>query len=422
MAEMDICMPKIGESVNEAKVINWLKKVGDHVKLHESILEVATDKVDSEVVAEAEGVLVALLCQVGETIHTGQVLARLDTNAKAHSPASQTVQAAVSQSESAVQNAPSKRSGRFYSPLVKAIAEKEQISDAELSQIQGSGEQNRLTKSDLLAYLAKRSQAGAQSPQQAQKHEIKPDENAKGLQVMPMPGDELIEMDRMRKLIADHMVMSKQVSPHVTAFSEADLSNLVWWRERVKNDFEQKYKEKLTFTPIFVEAIVKAIQDFPLINASISGQTIIKRAAINIGMAAALPNGNLIVPVIKHADSLNLVGLARQVNLLADKARKGQLKPDDIQEGTFTLSNVGAFGNIMGTPIINQPQVAILATGIIKKRPAVVKTQTGYSLGIADIMYLSLSFDHRVVDGALGGRFVSRVAEYLENFDTSRDI
>ncbi len=419
MALIEICLPKIGESVNEAKVINWLKKVGDYVKPNEVVLEVATDKVDSEVVAEHEGYVEALLCVVGDTVTTGQALMRL-TPPKAENAPQSPKDAPIASLPDSSNGAKSKDKGRFYSPLVRAIAEKEQISSLELANLEGSGQDKRLTKSDLINFLAMR-KADLESVVVPKATSVSTP-TSKANAPLAMHGDELIEMDRMRKLIADHMVQSKQTSPHVTAFSEADLTNLVNWREAIKSNFETIHNEKLTFTPIFLEAIVKAIKDFPLINASVDGYNIIKRKQVNIGMAAALPNGNLIVPVIKNADELNLVGLAKRVNQLADKARKGLLKPDDIQGGTFTLSNVGAFGNIMGTPIINQPQVAILATGIIKKRPSVIKTAHGYSLGIADVMYLSLSFDHRVVDGALGGRFVSRVAEYLENFDMNRSI
>ncbi|HNS11102.1 MAG TPA: dihydrolipoamide acetyltransferase family protein [Bacteroidia bacterium] len=437
---IDLIMPKMGESVAEATILKWLKKEGDHIEADEPVLEIATDKVDSEVPSPAAGILSKRLFEEGQVVKVGEVIAQLkpdnaDVGKSSPSTAGVTPVSGngdVSHSKVVPETAPlaqvstspaaagSMKSpgGRFYSPLVKNIARQEGLSVQELESIQGSGANNRLTKQDLMHHLENRSKFGGSTVKAAP---------ASAPQSLPQPiaasaggATEIIEMDRMRKLIADHMVMSKQTSPHVTSFVEADVTNLVNWRERVKNDFQKKIGEKITFTPIFIEAICKAIRDYPMVNISLDGTKIIKKNYINIGMAAALPSGNLIVPVIKNADHLNLIGLTKAVNDLANRARINKLKPEEIQDGTFTLTNVGTFGNVMGTPIINQPQVAILAAGAIRKKPAVIETPEGDTLGIRQMMFLSLSYDHRVVDGSLGGSFLKRIAEYLEGFDMNR--
>ncbi|MCO4820001.1 MAG: 2-oxo acid dehydrogenase subunit E2 [Bacteroidetes bacterium] len=437
MAQFELVMPKMGESINEATVIRWLKSEGDTVEVDEAILEVATDKVDSEVPAPEAGTITKFLCGEGDVIPVGQAVAIIETEgASASAPASAPVSAPVEQAkpveviqekiqEAQVQTVtPSNTGDRFYSPLVLNIARKEGISMSQLETLPGSGKNGRVTKKDILAYVKNgapaTTTAPAATPATAPVAASKPVETVKPT-VSLNAGDEIIEMDRMRKLIADHMVMSKQVSPHVSSFVEADVTNLVNWRNKNKAGFQQREGERLTFTPLFIEAVVKAIKDFPMINIEVNGDNIIKRKAINVGMAAALPSGNLIVPVIKNADTKNLVGLAREVNDLANRARNNALKPDEISGGTYTITNVGTFGNLMGTPIINQPQVAILATGAIVKKPAVIETQYGDVIGIRHFMYLSHSYDHRVVDGALGGMFVKRVAEYLENWDMDRE-
>ena len=445
MSQFELLMPKMGESVAEATIIKWVKNVGDYVKVDETILEIATDKVDSEIPSPFEGTLQKQLFKEGDVVQVGGVIAILSsassvaevvTTAPApvlESPKSEIVETKVQHSIS------SEKSDKFYSPLVKNIAKQEGISLAELDNLSGSGKDGRVTKSDILAYIPNRSTTNSSIPPVSTSEKILPLETAKISSstngpsstqnftsakpaVKSMAGDEIIEMDRMRKLIADHMVMSKHVSPHVTSFVEADVTNLVIWREKIKKSFEKRENEKITFTPLFIEAVVKAIKDYPMINVSVDGTSIIKRKAINIGMAAALPSGNLIVPVIKNADEKNIVGLTKSVNDLANRARNNKLQPDEIQDGTFTLTNVGGFGNVMGTPIINQPQVAILATGSIKKKPAVIETPYGDTIGIRHMMFLSLSYDHRVVDGSLGGSFLRRVADYLENFDINREV
>ncbi|MBE9598374.1 dihydrolipoamide acetyltransferase family protein [Pedobacter sp. MC2016-24] len=440
MAQYELLLPKMGESVAEATIIKWTKQPGDTIELDDTILEIATDKVDSEVPSPVTGKLIKQLFNEDDVVQVGAVIAIIETDLAAESPAAE-VQAPVAVEEVApiVENIPgteqltataSAESIRFYSPLVKNIAVQEGISLKELDNIQGTGAEGRLTKDDLLAYIQggrKESAAPVASPATAEKpaaNNLTP-----AAKTAPTPatvsmagGDEIMEMDRMRKLIADHMVMSVQTSPHVTSFVEADVTNMVMWREKVKRNFEKRENEKITFTPIFIEAVTKAIKDFPMINVSVNGTQIIKKKDINIGMAAALPSGNLIVPVIKNADQLNLVGLTKAVNDLAGRARNSKLKPDETQNGTFTLTNVGSFGNVMGTPIINQPQVAILAVGAIKKKPAVLETEFGDVIAIRHMMFLSLSYDHRVVDGALGGSFVRRVADYLENWDVNREM
>lgn len=443
MAEIEIRLPKMGESVTEATITNWLKNVGDTVEMDEPLVEVATDKVDNELPSEAQGVLVKQLFQKDEVAQVGDVIAIISTGGDRGSSAPAATNTPVTEAPEtkAVVAAPSETnriaseveksgpSGRFYSPLVRSIAKQEGISMATLETIEGSGENNRVTKKDILNYLenGQPSVAAVEATAPVEKAIPTPKvEAAPTVKTTPSiainEGDEIIEMDRMRKLIADHMVMSVQTSPHVTSYVEADVTNIVMWREKVKDSFLKNEGEKITFTPIFIEAIVKAIKDFPMINISVSGTNIIKRKDINIGMATALPSGNLIVPVIKKADNLNLIGLTKQVNALANKARNNKLTSDDISGGTYTVTNVGTFGNVMGTPIINQPQVGIMAVGAIRKIPAVIETPQGDAIAIRHKMFLSHSYDHRVVDGALGGQFVRRVADYLEQFDINREL
>lgn len=441
MAQTEILLPKMGESVAEATIIKWLKNEGDMVKADEPLVEIATDKVDSEVPSTAEGILVKKLCKEGDVVQVGNAIAMISSEKDAPQPKSETpareAQPVVANSNGkasgnvkpVVEVAKSSSSGKFYSPLVRNIAKTEGIAIEELETIEGTGAQGRVTKTDILNYLPNRKSGSTTTVAQPKtvETEIKtPPVKAaepQGPVVTAGANDEIIEMDRMRKLIADHMVMSKRTAPHVTSFVEADVTNMVLWREKIKKDFEKKEGEKITFTPILIEAIVKAIKDFPAINASVTGDgKIILRKDINIGLATALPSGNLIVPVIKNADRYNLVGLTKAVNELANRARNNQLKPDEIQGGTYTISNVGSFGNVMGTPIINQPQVAIMALGAIRKKPAVIETPFGDTIGIRHMMFLSHSYDHRVVDGALGGSFVKRVADYLESFSLNREI
>jgi 2-oxoglutarate dehydrogenase E2 component (dihydrolipoamide succinyltransferase) len=439
MATIELRLPKMGESVAEASILSWLKKEGDRVTADEPLVEIATDKVNSEVPSPEDGILVSCRVNVGDTVQVGHVIAIIETGDGASAPAPASVatvgsaaaetSAPVAASEtSSPANAVVSSSDRFYSPLVKNIAKQENISQAELDSISGSGQNGRVTKEDLIGYISNRgnkSVAAPVAPAVSATAPAAPSVEAprvKGPTITVGPNDEIIEMDRMRRIIADHMVMSTQVSPHVTSYVEADLTNVVLWREKVKKQFEANAKTKLTFTPIFIEAVAKAIRDFPGVNASVDGNNIIMRGDINIGMAAALPSGNLIVPVIKNADQLNLVGIAKKVNDLAERARANKLTPDEIQGGTYTLTNVGSFGNVMGTPIINQPQVAILAVGAIRKKPAVIETPQGDAIAIRHMMFLSHSYDHRIVDGALGGRFVRRVADYLEEWDVNREI
>ena len=434
MAQVELLMPKMGESVAEATVINWLKEVGDKIEAEETIVEIATDKVDSEIPSEVNGVLVKKLFEVNDVIKVGQAVAIIETEGEI-SPNSLSLDdnefvEAIEQTDSLMMKAKDtvsvpeiniSDSDRFYSPLVKSMAKEENISIQELAKITGTGKEGRVTKNDMLSYVADRKNTVAKIDKVESKPKV-----AKPEIKTPAPtmsgGDEIIEMDRMRKLIADHMVMSKQVSPHVTSFVEVDVTRIVNWRNKVKDKFLEREGTKITYTPIFIEAVVKAIKDFPMINISVDGDKIIKRGNINIGMATALPSGNLIVPVIRNADTQNLVGLTKEVNDLANKARNNKLTPDDISGGTYTVTNIGTFGNIMGTPIINQPQVAILAIGAISKVPAVIETPEGDVIAIRHKMILSHAYDHRVVDGALGGMFVKRVAEYLEAFDVNRDF
>ncbi|WP_461452182.1 dihydrolipoamide acetyltransferase family protein [Mucilaginibacter sp.] len=520
MAKYQLLLPKMGESVAEATIIKWLKKPGDYVEVDETVMEIATDKVDSEVPSPVAGILSEQLYAADDVVQVGAVIATIETSAGSNvQEAAQVIEpvkqaepethaAPIAQQEPkpvstpikeedpvaepitekipgieqlnqnsipTTQSAPVSDAVRFYSPLVRSIASQEGIGSAELDRIPGSGTEGRLTKDDLLAYIQNRSNlqqpvatpepvkteapkaepviaaepiattvveplASAPQPtpvfnspkpqpvaEQKTAAENKPRQPTTQPKSEPkatsVSGEvEIIEMDRMRKLIAEHMVYSKHTSPHVTSFVEADVTALVKWRDRVKDKFEAREGEKITFTPIFIEAVVKAIKDFPMINISVNGTQIIKKKDINISMATALPNGNLIVPVIKKADELNLVGLTKAVNDLANRARNSKLLPDDVKEGTFTITNVGSFGNVMGTPIINQPQVAILAVGAIKKKPAVIETKLGDMIGIRHMMFLSLSYDHRVVDGALGGMFVKKVADYLENWDINREV
>jgi 2-oxoglutarate dehydrogenase E2 component (dihydrolipoamide succinyltransferase) len=427
MGEIKLILPKMGESVAEATITSWLKKEGDKIALDEAVAEIATDKVDSEIPATHEGILKKQLFKVGDIVKVGQAFAIIEVEGsgdhigestaeqpKTAEPIKPSVAPSIQKSESAA-TAVSK-SDKFYSPLVRSIAQKEGLSKETLDKIAGSGKEGRLTKDDLFAYLNNKKTseiASAPAPIAAAETQYK---------VVSAGEDEIIEMDRMRKLIAEHMVKSKQIAPHVTSFVEIDVTSMVLWREKVKTEFEKKEGFKLTFTPLFIEAVAKAIKDFPMVNIQVDGTTIIKKKAINIGMATALPSGNLIVPVIKNADRLNIIGLSEQVGDFSKRARENKLKPDEIQGGTFTITNVGTFGNVMGTPIINQPQVAILSTGVIKKKPVVVETPMGDSIAIRHMMFLSMSYDHRVVDGMLGGSFLRKVGDYLENFDINRVI
>jgi len=444
MAKVELVMPKMGESIMEATILSWLKNEGDTIEADESVLEVATDKVDTEVPSTYGGVLSEILAKEGDVIPVGQAIAIISTNGEENvnsngavsQPATTPEPALVEEVTVAASEAPvaTKQStekppaGRFYSPLVLNIARQENISMVELENMPGTGKDQRVTKKDILAYLKQRGSEAIQAapePQASPKATevatpAKPKTN--DIKISANAGDEIIEMDRMRKMIAERMVDSKQTSPHVTSFVEADVTAIVKWREKVKNEFQARENEKLTFTPIFLEAVVNAIKDYPMINISVDGDKIIKRKDINVGMAVALPSGNLIVPVIHNADQYNLVGLVKKVNDLAIRARDNKLVPDELSGGTFTISNVGSFGNVMGTPIIVQPQVAILALGAVVKKPAVIETPEGDFIGIRHKMFLSHSYDHRVVDGALGGMLVRRVADYLEQFDINRPI
>ena len=471
MAKIELILPKMGESVTEATILKWLKSVGDSIAQDESVVEIATDKVDSEIPATHAGRLVQLLFKEGDVVAVGTAMAIIETSvgeevnhvevpfapAMAQTPApTQTIAPPIQTSApiQAIESAPTQTIAppiqiiepaptsaqtpalRFYSPLVLTIAQSEGVSLSQLEAITGTGADGRVTKRDILDFIANpKTTAPAQTPVAAPIMVATqaavaapaitvaaPQTPPAATQTQPAPNIEIIEMDRMRRLIADAMVKSKQTSAHVTSFVEADLTNVVAWRNKVKDDFKKREGENLTFTPIFIEAVVKALKDFPMINASIDGNNIIRKKYINLGMAAALPSGNLIVPVIKNADQLNLRGITKQVNDLANRARNGKLKPDEVQDGTYTLSNVGSFGNVMGTPIINQPQVAILAVGAIRKKPVVLETPEGDVIAIRHMMMLSHSYDHRIVDGALGGMFVRRVADYLEQFDVQRTI
>jgi 2-oxoglutarate dehydrogenase E2 component (dihydrolipoamide succinyltransferase) len=426
MAQVELIMPRMGESIMEATILRWVKNVGDTVKADETILEIATDKVDSEVPSPCDGVITKILYAENDVVPVGKIIAIIGSEGEETTPSSSAPTVATAPTSAPISTpSPTTESAkvssdRFYSPLVKNIAKQENIPAGELEAISGSGSNGRVTKKDIVAYIDTKST----TPAPAKKVETPSSNTTSATQTaVSVSGNvEIIEMDRMRKLIADHMVMSKQTSPHVTSFVEADVTNMVNWRNNIKGEFKKKHNENITFTPIFVEAVAKAIRDYPMINCSIDGNKIILKKDVNIGMAAALPSGNLIVPVIKGADQLNLVGLTKKVNDLASRARVNQLKPDEIQGGTFTLTNVGTFGNVMGTPIINQPQVAILATGAIKKKPAVLETEFGDVIAVRQMMFLSLSYDHRVVDGALGGSFLRKIADYLEQFDGNRTV
>ncbi|CAM3610053.1 dihydrolipoamide acetyltransferase family protein [Flavobacterium gelidilacus] len=439
MAKFELKLPKMGESVAEATITNWLKKVGESIEMDEAVLEIATDKVDSEVPSEVSGVLTEILFNVDDVVQVGQTIAIIETEGgsvaepvlapvqSSEPVAAQQIEEQISSAKTDLNFVPDfSESDKFFSPLVKNIAAAEGISVAELNNINGTGKEGRITKNDILDFVATRGNASvekvvAQPVAQVQQPTAKV-ETPKLAPVSVNGGDEIIEMDRMRKLISGYMVASLQTSAHVQSFIEVDVTNMFKWREKVKNTFEKREGEKLTFTPLFMEVVAKTIKDFPMINISVDGDYIIKKKNINLGMAAALPNGNLIVPVIKNADQLNLVGMAKAVNDLANRARTGKLKPDDTQGGTYTVTNVGTFGSVFGTPIINQPQVGILALGAIRKVPAVIETPEGDFIGIRQKMFLSHSYDHRVVDGALGGSFVKRVAEYLEAWDINREI
>ncbi len=435
MARFELKLPKMGESVAEATITNWLKEVGDKIERDEAVLEIATDKVDSEVPSEVSGILVEKLFGKDDLVQVGQTIAIIETESgneatpKTEADAQEVVaevQKTVDPEASGAKQAVAapadfSKSDKFFSPLVKNIAKEEGISIAELESISGSGKDGRVTKEDILNFIKNRgSQPAIAQPTTENRQPTTPSTQA--VPVSVNGGDEIIEMDRMRKLISGYMVASVQTSAHVQSFIEVDVTNIVKWRDKVKAAFEKREGEKLTFTPIMMEAVAKALKDFPGMNISVDGDYIIKKKNINLGMAAALPNGNLIVPVIKNADQLNLVGMAKAVNDLGNRAKAGKLKPDDTQGGTYTVTNVGTFGSVFGTPIINQPQVGILALGAIRKVPAVIETPEGDFIGIRQKMFLSHSYDHRVVDGALGGSFVKRVADYLEAFDVNRDI
>lgn len=443
MAKFELKLPKMGESVAEATLTNWLKEVGDTIEADEAVLEIATDKVDSEVPSEVDGVLVEKLFNVDDVVQVGQTIAIIETeggsdptpsNETENTPSQETIKEVEKQFDSAKEavHAPIENTGdRFYSPLVKNIASTEGISQAELDGISGTGKDGRVTKNDILGYVENRSstKAAEKQPQTStatttsSPAKEQPAQTAKPKAAVSVNGgDEIIEMSRMGKLIASHMVDSVQTSAHVQSFVECDVTNVWNWRNKVKGTFAKREGENLTFTPIFMEAVAKALKDFPMMNIAVDGDKIIKRKNINLGMAAALADGNLIVPVIKNADQLNLLGMSKAVNDLANRARENKLKPDDIQGGTYTVTNVGTFGSIMGTPIINQPQVGILALGAIRKVPAVIETPEGDFIGIRYKMFLSHSYDHRVVNGALGGQFVKRVADYLEAWDMNTEI
>jgi len=441
MASYELIMPKMGESITEATILKWVKKEGDTIKTDEAVLEIATDKVDSEVPSPVAGTLVKTYYNEGDVVAVGKPVAVIETgnpsqtlpkgeglHTKATEKAAPLQTVSVSKEVIASQPTAQPTGDRFYSPLVLNIARQEGISMSELENLQGTGANGRVTKKDILEHVENRHLAPARQILDTPvappvPNTETPKQETPVVAAKSYSGNvEIIEMDRMRRLIADNMVKSKHTSAHVTSFVEADVTNIVTWRNKVKKKFQELYGENMTFTPIFIEAVVKALRDFPLVNSSIDGNNVVLKKDLNIGMATALPSGNLIVPVIKNADLLNIVGIAKKVNDLAGRARIGKLKPDEIEGGTFTLSNVGTFGNVMGTPIIMQPQVAILAVGVIKKKPVVIETEEGDVIGIRHMMFLSHSYDHRIVDGALGGSFVRRVADYLEKWDGSREI
>lgn len=450
MSLVDLVMPKLGESIMEATILKWHKKPGDPIQEDETVLDIATDKVDSEVPSTTQGVIESILYKENDVVPIGAVIARIRVGASAAITQSQPTPNAVrpayeearivdeipfqpTSPSSSNQQSTGNNTLRFYSPLVINIAQQEGISMAELENIPGTGQDGRVSKKDILAYIAGRATANNQpsvsfhQPVPVSYQEMEPtadqENNNQVVVAANYQGNvEIIEMDRMRKMIAKHMVESKHTSAHVTSFAECDVTNVVLWREKIKKEFEKREGEKITYTPLFVEAVIKCIKKYPLLSSSVDGDRIIIKKDLNIGMATALPNGNLIVPVIKNADQLNLAGLTKKVNGLANAARTGKLKPDDTSGGTFTLTNVGTFGSIMGTPIINQPQVAIMAVGAIKKRPMVIETPQGDSIAIRHMMYISLSYDHRIIDGALGSTFLNAVSKELENFDQNRSI
>jgi 2-oxoglutarate dehydrogenase E2 component (dihydrolipoamide succinyltransferase) len=437
MARFELKLPKMGESVAEATITNWLKEVGDKIEADEAVLEIATDKVDSEVPSEVSGVLVERLFSKDDLVQVGQTIAIIEIEGGESASTDTAAIEAVAAVEKTVDSArdavaapvagnslDTSNSDKFFSPLVKNIAAAEGVTVAELDLISGTGKEGRVTKNDILEYVKNKTNQPVAAAKIVEAPKAAPAAPVaqKAAPVSVNGGDEIIEMDRMRKLISGYMVASVQTSAHVQSFIEVDVTNIVKWRDKNKNAFEKREGEKLTYTPIFMEAVAKALKDFPGMNISVDGDYIIKKKNINLGMAAALPNGNLIVPVIKNADQLNLVGMAKAVNDLGNRAKMGKLKPDDTQGGTYTVTNVGTFGSVFGTPIINQPQVGILALGAIRKVPAVIETPEGDFIGIRQRMFLSHSYDHRVVDGALGGSFVKRVAEYLEAFDVNRDL
>ena len=443
MAKFELKLPKMGESVAEATLTSWLKEVGDTIEADEPVVEIATDKVDSEVPSEVEGILVEKFFDIDDVVQVGQTIAIIEMDGaneteesdknnvvlEEKGPKEESVSALEDSVAAAKQtvstDAITNDGERFYSPLVKNIAQKEGISQEELDKVSGTGMEGRVTKDDILSYLANREDKSQTTEKQASQKIEKVRDSAPKPKAAPVSvngGDEIIEMTRMGKLVAKHMVASAQTSAHVQSFIEVDVTNIWNWRNKVKNEFQKREGEKITFTPIFMEAVAKTIRDFPMINIAVDGDRVIKRKNINLGMAAALPDGNLIVPVIKNADQLNLVGMTKAVNDLATRSRMGKLKPDETQDGTYTVTNVGTFGSVMGTPIINQPQVGILALGAIRKVPAVIETPEGDFIGIRHKMFLSHSYDHRVVNGALGGQFVQRVAQYLEAWDPNREI
>lgn len=444
MSSVDLIMPKLGESIMEATILKWHKQIGDKIAMDETVLDIATDKVDSEVPSTAAGILESILFNVDDVVPIGAVIAKIkvvsSNDSQPINPSTSTEPKKEYEEVKIVEEIPFQPTAttsqansngmRFYSPLVLNIAQSEGISMADLEKIPGTGQDGRVTKKDILAFVANPNKSSNSSAkiETTQVEIIKPKVETS---VKPTPemapvvysgNVEIIEMDRMRKLIAKHMVDSKHTSPHVTSFAECDVTNLVLWREKVKKEFEKREGEKITFTPLFIEAIVKSLKKYPMLSSSLDGDKIIIKKDLNIGMATALPSGNLIVPVIKNADQLNLVGLTKQVNGLAAAARNNKLRPDDTTGGTFTLTNVGTFGSIMGTPIINQPQVAIMAVGAIKKRPMVIETSQGDTIGIRHMMYISLSYDHRIIDGGLGSSFLNAVSKELENFDSNRGI
>jgi 2-oxoglutarate dehydrogenase E2 component (dihydrolipoamide succinyltransferase) len=452
MSLVDLVMPKMGESIMEATILKWHKKPGDQVKLDETVLDIATDKVDTEVPSTAEGTLEEIFFAENDVVPIGSVIAKIRTEgarfsniqqqATAAAPVQAPIPAAVTEQAVETEDIPYQPAAihinkpaqaiRFYSPLVLNIAASEGISMSELETIPGTGNDGRVTKKDILDYVSSRRSgrpAAAQQPsQQASQAIVHAQQRQQPAVQETAPGvsysgnAEIVEMDRMRRVIADHMVKSKATSAHVTSFVEADVTNMVIWREKIKKEYEKREGDKITFTPLFIEAIIKCLKKYTWLNSSVEGNNIVIKKDINIGMATALPSGNLIVPVIKNADQLNLVGLTRQVNTLANAARNSKLKPEDTQGGTFTITNVGTFGSLMGTPIINQPQVAVLATGAIKKRPVVIETEQGDSIAIRHMMYISMSYDHRIIDGALGSTFLTAVAKELEQFNVNRDF